>query len=63
MGKYLLALIRLLVTVVSPEIRKGIVDMLNNLEIQAKKTPNEWDDVIVAMLKTLLLSGEKKDFE
>lgn len=59
MDKYLLALIRLLVSVISPELRNTLTTMLNGLEAQAKKTPNEWDDVIVAMLRTLLLGDDK----
>lgn len=61
MEKYLLSLIRLLVSVISPELRSGLTTLLNTLEKQAEKTPNEWDDVIVGLLKSLLL-GDKKDF-
>jgi len=63
MEKYLLSLIQLLVTVISPELRQGIVTMLNALEKQAEKTPNKWDDVIVAMLKQLVLGDSKTDFK
>jgi len=59
MEKYLLGLIRLLVTVISPEIRNGLINLLNKLEADAKKTPNEWDDVIVGLLKSLLLGDNK----
>lgn len=59
MEKYLLGLIRLLVSVISPEIRNSLVTLLNTLEKQAEKTPNQWDDVIVGLLKTLLLGGDK----
>ena len=59
MEKYLLGLIRLLVTVISPEIRNTLVNLLSQLEAQAKKTPNEWDDVIVGLLKALLLGDDK----
>jgi len=61
MEKYLLALIRLLVTVLSPELRAGLVELLDGLEEKAKATSNEWDDVLVAMLKRLLI-GDNKNF-
>jgi len=59
MEKYLLSLIRLLLTVLSPEIRNSIVKLLNDLEKQADKTSNKWDDLIVVMLKHLLLGDDK----
>lgn len=59
MEKYLLGLIRLLITVISPEIRNSLVNLLNKLEADAKKTANEWDDVIVGLLKSLLLGDNK----
>ena len=59
MEKYLLSLIRLLLTVLSPEIREAIVSFLNELEKQADKTVNEWDDLIVVMLKRLLFGDNK----
>jgi len=62
MEKYLLALIRLLVTSISPQLREGLVGMLNDLEKKAEETPNEWDDVIVGLLKRLLIPAEKSDF-
>jgi len=61
MEKYLLSLIRLLLTVLSPEIRNSIVKLLNDLEKQADKTSNKWDDLIVVMLKHLLLGNNKSD--
>ena len=61
MEKYLLSLIRLLLSVISPELRNGLKVLLDNLEKQAEKTPNEWDNLIVSMLKSVLL-GDTKDF-
>lgn len=58
MNKWILRLINLVVTVASPELRQGLEDWLNNLEAQAKKTANPWDDILVSMLKTLLLGKE-----
>jgi len=53
-----LRLIGMIFTVASPELRKGLEQWLDNLEAQAKKTSNPWDDVLVGLLKTLLL-GQK----
>jgi len=55
MNEWILRLIGLVVTVASPELRKVLEDWLNTLEAQAKKTDNPWDDILVAMLKTILL--------
>jgi len=55
MNEWILRLIGLIFTVASPELRKGLEEWLNNLEAQAKKTANPWDDVLVGLLKTLLL--------
>ena len=55
MNEWILRLIGLVVNVASPELRKLIEQWLTNLESQAKKTANPWDDVLVAMLKTVLL--------
>lgn len=55
MNEWILRLISLVVTVASPELRQGLEGWLDGLETQAKKTANPWDDILVAMLKTLLL--------
>lgn len=57
MNTWLFRLIALVVTVMSPELRKRLVEMLTDLETQAKKTANPWDDMLVDLLKTLLLSS------
>jgi len=57
MNKWLLGLIQLVVKVVSPEIRTGANKLLDDLEAQAKKTPNPWDDMLVGLLKTIM-TGE-----
>jgi len=54
MNEWILRLIGLVFSVASPEIRKGLEQWLDNLEVQAKKTANPWDDVLVGLLKTLL---------
>lgn len=55
MNQWILRLITMVVSVATPEIRKGLEDVINGLETQAKKTPNPWDDILVGLLKTLLL--------
>jgi len=56
MNKWILQLITMIVTVMSPELRKGLEDVINSLETQAKKTANPWDDILVGLLKTLLFN-------
>ena len=56
MNKWLLQLITMIVTVMSPELRKGLEDVVNGLETQAKETANPWDDILVGLLKTLLFN-------
>lgn len=56
MNKWILQLITMIVTVMSPELRKGLEDVINGLETQAKKTANPWDDILVGLLKTLLFN-------
>lgn len=57
MNKWLLQLITMVVTVMSPELRKGLEDVVNGLETQAKKTANPWDDILVGLLKTILFQN------
>jgi len=56
MNKWILQLITMIVTVMSPELRKGLEDVINGLETQAKKTANPWDDILVGLLKSLLFN-------
>lgn len=55
MNDWIMRLFSLVVTVISPELRKGLETWLNQLEESAKKTPNPWDDVFVGILKSVLL--------
>lgn len=55
MKELLLRFIPLVLGVISPELRKNIETWLNNLEAEAKKTVNPWDDYFVAALKFVLL--------
>lgn len=56
MNEWLLRIITMVVTVMSPELRKGLEDVVNGLETQAKKTANPWDDILVGLLKNLLFN-------
>lgn len=58
MNEWLLRLIGMVVNVASPELRKMLEQWFIQLEQQAKKTANPWDDILVAMLKTLLLGKQ-----
>lgn len=54
MNDWIMRLIALVVTVISPELKSGLTEFVAKLEADAKKTPNPWDDVFVGVLKTLL---------
>ena len=54
MNKWLWELLRLILTVASPQIRESFCKLLNTLEEQAKETDNPWDDVLVGVLKTIM---------
>lgn len=58
MNQWIFRLIALIIAVASPELRKGIEDWLNTLEKQAQATDNPWDDILVAMLRTILLGKD-----
>ena len=47
-------IIKSIMELVSPELRKFLVDAVLELEEKAKLTPNLWDDVLVLVLKKLL---------
>ena len=55
MNEWLLRLFNLIVGQVSPVLRAGLVEWVNELDERAKKTPNPWDDVFVGILKSVLL--------
>jgi len=54
MNEWILRIITMVVGVVSPEIRTGANQLLDDLEAKAKKTPNPWDDILVGLLKTIM---------
>ena len=54
MNKLLEKLLPLILSVMSPEIKKAVAQFVLQLEEQAKKTPNPWDDMFVAILKSII---------
>lgn len=54
MSKWIWELIRLILTVASPQIRESLCKLLDTLEQQATQTDNAWDDVLVEVLKMVL---------
>ena len=58
MNQWIFRLIGLIIAVASPELRNGLGEWLDNLEKQAAKTDNPWDDILVAMLRTILLGKD-----
>lgn len=58
MKELLIRFIPLVLSVISPELRKFLEEMLNTMETKAKTTPNPWDDYFVAALRVILL-GER----
>jgi len=55
MNVLLFRILLLVVTMLSPAVKATLTDLLNQLDADAKKTANPWDDIFVAMLKTLVL--------
>lgn len=54
MDSWIPALVQQLLSVISPELRKAVIEFVAQLEEQAKKTPNKWDDILVGLLKGVL---------
>lgn len=59
MNEWILRLIGLMISVASPELRKMLAAMLDQLEEQARATKNPWDDILVAMLRQIILGSNK----
>jgi len=55
MNVLLFRILLLVVTMLSPAVKSTLTDLLNQLDADAKKTDNPWDDIFVAMLRTLVL--------
>lgn len=54
MNEWIFRVIELVIGIVSPEIRTGVVELLDKLDEKAKQTKNPWDDMLVAMLRTIM---------
>jgi len=54
MNKLFAKLIPLILATISPEIKKALTEFVNRLESDAKKTSNPWDDMFVAILKSII---------
>ena len=50
----ILMIVRQLLKVISPELKKGLNAIIKILEEDADKTPNPWDNILVGLLKALL---------
>jgi hypothetical protein len=50
----LLAFLTKALQAVTPEIRELLKKLLDELEAKASQTPNRWDDVFVATLRSIL---------
>lgn len=55
MDNWLGKLVTTIVTQMSPAIRTALIGFVKQLEIDAKKTENPWDDIAVGLLKFVLL--------
>jgi len=51
---WIIKLIKLLWSQVSPQLRELIVSFVKTLEEKAKETENEWDDLAISILKMIL---------
>jgi len=54
MNEILFRLIGLIIKVISPELRAELLKFVAQLEARAKATTNDWDDVLVGVLKLVL---------
>lgn len=54
MNSFIINLLVAILANMSPIIRDGMIAWLKQLEVDAKKTENPWDDIFVSFLKVLL---------
>lgn len=54
MERLFITLLLIIVGNITPAIRESLKTWLKNIEAEAKKTANPWDDILVSFLKTLL---------
>lgn len=56
MNNWWITLVQQIITSISPQLRNAVVEFVNKLEVDAKKTvDNPWDDVFVGILKLILV--------
>lgn len=53
MNKILFVIFKAVVNAASPALRTIVLEFIDKLETAAAETPNEWDDVLVEVLKAL----------
>lgn len=62
LNKILSLILEVVVKNLSPQLRKYIIEAVDNWGEAAKKTENPWDDIFVKILKILLkINGENKE--
>jgi len=54
MEKILFKILAAVLKAISPQVRAVLVEFIKRLEVEAPKTPNPWDDLLVLVLKVLL---------
>ncbi|MQY78285.1 MAG: hypothetical protein GH151_03700 [Bacteroidetes bacterium] len=47
-------IIKIILDAISPNIRELLVNFVLSLSVEAAKTPNPWDDILVSILRILL---------
>lgn len=52
--RLIIAIVVQMLANISPVIRQNILTWLKQLEVEAKKTANPWDDILVMLLKAAL---------
>ncbi len=58
MEKILYKILAAILKAISPQIRAIVVEFIKRLEVEAPKTPNPWDDLLVLVLKVLLATED-----
>jgi len=54
MNNWLLQTIVMVFSVITPELRNRLIEFINQLEADAKKTPNPWDDIFIGVVRSIL---------
>jgi len=59
MSKLLLRVIKLVIKQATPDIRGLVCRALESAAVQAKKTENPWDDLLIELLQSVIESPDK----